>query len=251
MNAEVKADAFHQVLQKMGAGEKIDPKLWDQFVAAQNDGLKTGPKVGEKVPDFTLPDQNGKQWALQRSDGPQGFAAGLHPQRRLVTLLQIAARRAAGIPRRHSSATALTPPRSVTTRRKSLRALPRPIKSPIRCLSDKGSAVIRKFGILNTNVPTDVMFYGIPFPGDYLINPDGTVREKLFLPDYQERPAASQVVLKDFGSAIDDNGVTVTADDVEAKISLSGARNFSGNETRRVIDFTVGPGWHIYGQSAA
>jgi DsbC/DsbD-like thiol-disulfide interchange protein len=115
-------------------------------------------------------------------------------------------------------------------------------------LSDKGSVVIRKFGILNTNVPNDVMFYGIPFPGDYLINPDGVVREKLFLPDYQERAAASQVVLKDFGSAIDDNGVTVTADDVEAKISLSGSRNFSGNEIGVMVDFTVGPGWHIYGR---
>lgn len=73
MNAEVKADAFHQVLQKMGAGEKVDPKLWDQFVAAQNDGLKTGPKVGEKVPDFTLPDQNGKQWALNDLMGPKGL----------------------------------------------------------------------------------------------------------------------------------------------------------------------------------
>lgn len=115
-------------------------------------------------------------------------------------------------------------------------------------LSDKGSVVIRKFGILNTNVPTDVMFYGIPFPGDYLINPDGTVREKLFLPDYQERPTASQVVLTDSGSPIDANGATVTADDVEAKIMLSGARAYSGNELGVAIDFTVGPGWHIYGQ---
>jgi hypothetical protein len=73
MNTEVKTEAFHQVLQKMGAGEKIDPKLWDQFVAAQNDGLKTGPKVGEKVPDFTLPDQNGKQWALNDLMGPKGL----------------------------------------------------------------------------------------------------------------------------------------------------------------------------------
>jgi hypothetical protein len=115
-------------------------------------------------------------------------------------------------------------------------------------LSDKGSAVIRKFGILNTNVPSDVMFYGIPFPGDYLINPDGTVREKLFLDDYQERPTASQVVLNDYNTATDDNGVTVTADDVAAKITLSNARAFSGNQIGVAIDFTVAPGWHIYGQ---
>ena len=38
------------------------------------------------------------------------------------------------------------------------------------------------FGILNTNIPADhPMMYGIPWPGDYLITSEGTVRDKLFL----------------------------------------------------------------------
>jgi AhpC/TSA family len=73
MDTATKTNAFHEVLQQMGAGKKIDPKLWDQFVAAQNDGIQTGPKVGEKVPDFTLPDQNGKQWSLHELMGPKGL----------------------------------------------------------------------------------------------------------------------------------------------------------------------------------
>ena len=73
MDTAAKTNAFHEVLKQMGAGQKIDPKLWDQFVAAQNDGLQTGPKVGEKVPDFTLPDQNGKQWSLHDLMGPKGL----------------------------------------------------------------------------------------------------------------------------------------------------------------------------------
>jgi hypothetical protein len=64
MNAATKADAFREVLKAMGGGGKIDPRLWNTFVAAQNDGLRTGPRIGEKVPDFTLPDQNGKPWTL-------------------------------------------------------------------------------------------------------------------------------------------------------------------------------------------
>jgi peroxiredoxin len=44
-------------------------------------------------------------------------------------------------------------------------------------LSDIGSKVIRAFGILNTNVPEGhAMMFGMPFPGDYFIAPDGTVR---------------------------------------------------------------------------
>ncbi len=64
-------------------------------------------------------------------------------------------------------------------------------------LSDVGSKVIRAFGIFNTNVPENhPMMYGIPFPGDYLIAPDGTVRDKLFLPDYQRRASASELVVR-------------------------------------------------------
>jgi len=31
-----------------------------------------GPKVGDRVPDFTLPDQHGKPWTLQSVMGPKG-----------------------------------------------------------------------------------------------------------------------------------------------------------------------------------
>ena len=50
-------------------------------------------------------------------------------------------------------------------------------------LSDKGSAVIRRYGILNTNIPPTHKFYGIPFPGEYLVAPDGRVADKVFLPE--------------------------------------------------------------------
>ena len=73
MDAAVKANAFRDVLKKMGAGEKVEPALWNQFVNAQNDDLKTGPKVGEKVPDFTLADQNGKNCSLHDLMGPNGL----------------------------------------------------------------------------------------------------------------------------------------------------------------------------------
>ncbi len=33
---------------------------------------RLGPQVGERVPDFTLTDQNGKAWTLQSIMGPKG-----------------------------------------------------------------------------------------------------------------------------------------------------------------------------------
>jgi Disulphide bond corrector protein DsbC/AhpC/TSA family len=113
-------------------------------------------------------------------------------------------------------------------------------------LSDKGSVVIREFGILNTNVPPDVTrFYGIPFPGQYLIAPDDTVKDKLFLADYQERPTASEVLLNDFG--VGGNSVTVQAAGVSAKVTVSDAKSYSGHRLGVTVAFEVAPGWHIYG----
>ena len=66
-------------------------------------------------------------------------------------------------------------------------------------LSDVGSKVIRDFGIFNTNIPPDhKMMYGIPWPGDYLIAPDRTVRDKVFLRSYEHRASASELVLRHF-----------------------------------------------------
>jgi len=109
--------------------------------------------------------------------------------------------------------------------------------------------VIREFGILNTNVPPDVKrFYGIPFPGDYLLNADGTVKEKIFLPDYQERPAASAVLLRDFGATGSETAAVVKTEDVTAEVILSDAHSYSGQQLGIAADFTVAPGWHIYGK---
>jgi len=36
------------------------------------DVSKLGPKVGERVPDFSLKDQNGKTWTLASIMGPKG-----------------------------------------------------------------------------------------------------------------------------------------------------------------------------------
>ena len=36
------------------------------------DVSKLGPQVGERIPDFTLTDQNGKTWTNESIMGPQG-----------------------------------------------------------------------------------------------------------------------------------------------------------------------------------
>jgi hypothetical protein len=115
-------------------------------------------------------------------------------------------------------------------------------------LSDQGSMVIRKFGIFNDNIPEGNMFHGIPFPGDYVLAPDGSVISKHFLPNYQTRPTASAVLLSDFDAIGAKGGVTIAADDIRATIALSSAVTAPGQELGVAIDVTIAPGWHIYGE---
>ena len=116
------------------------------------------------------------------------------------------------------------------------------------CLSDKGSVVIRAFGILNSNIPKDHPFYGIPFPGDYLISPDGVIKAKYFLPDYQTRVASSEILLNEFGAETDAKSISLTVGDIGIVITPSTDHAVAGQEIGVAADFTIAKGWHIYGQ---
>jgi len=115
-------------------------------------------------------------------------------------------------------------------------------------LSDAGSKVIREFGIFNTNVPADhKMMYGIPWPGDYLIGPDGVVRDKWFLPSYEHRASASAAVLRHFDGERG-NSVRIEAGVVTATVALSTDRCFPGQELGLMLDVRLEAGWHVYGR---
>jgi hypothetical protein len=116
------------------------------------------------------------------------------------------------------------------------------------CLSDKGSVVIREFGILNPNIPKDDPFYGIPFPGDYLISPDGVIKAKYFLPDYQTRVASSEILLNELGSDTNGKSVSLTAGEIRIILTPSTDHAVAGQEIGVAADFSIASGWHIYGQ---
>ena len=59
---------------------------------------------------------------------------------------------------------------------------------PYPLLSDLDSAVIERYGILNTEVSKDDAFlYGIPFPGIYVVDESGKVVAKFFHDTYKKR----------------------------------------------------------------
>ena len=74
MDATTKASILHGLIRRLGAGG-ADIKLndWLVFVQAQNDDYRTGPVIGEKIPQFALTDQHGQTRTLDDLIGTNGL----------------------------------------------------------------------------------------------------------------------------------------------------------------------------------
>jgi hypothetical protein len=74
MDATTKASILRGMIGRLGAGgADITLNDWLDFVQAQNDDYKTGPAIGEKVPQFALPDQHGQTRTLNDLMGTNGL----------------------------------------------------------------------------------------------------------------------------------------------------------------------------------
>ena len=54
-------------------------------------------------------------------------------------------------------------------------------------ISDGGSAIITKYGLLNETVDPKSRTYGIPHPGTFVVDRKGVVQSRFFEDAYQER----------------------------------------------------------------
>lgn len=59
-------------------------------------------------------------------------------------------------------------------------------------LSDPGSKTIKAFGILNKEATGRAK--GVPYPGIFILDREGTIRAKLFLPGYKERYKSTDII---------------------------------------------------------
>ena len=168
--------------------------LAGQQRAGQIDVGRLGPQVGERMPDFSLPDSQGKTWTRDSIMGPNGAMVvfsrsmdwcpycktqALDLQGRLQEL------RSKGL-----GLAIVTYDSSAILADFSRR---RGITFPL--LSDAGSRTIRDFGILNTTVDPSSTNFGIPFPGTFIINRQGVVTARFFEPAYQERTTVASIMV--------------------------------------------------------
>ena len=115
-------------------------------------------------------------------------------------------------------------------------------------LSDEGSAVIREYDLLNREQAPGVRFYGIPYPGTFVLDTEGRVISRFFEQAYQERFTVSSIMVA-LGDALDGaerNGTRLTTDHLEALVYATDGAVAPGNRFSLVVDVTPKAGMHVY-----
>ena len=127
-------------------------------------------------------------------------------------------------------------------------------------LSDYDSAVIKDFGILNTLIAetdpeqhpaTQRGFYGVPFPGTYVVDEDGVVTEKFFLRHYGSRTSAGSILNSALGKVLihDENPQAETsAEHVKISAFLADSDLKLESNSTLYVRLEVADGHHIYGE---
>ncbi len=93
-------------------------------------------------------------------------------------------------------------------------------------LSDLGSVVIKRFGILNTLISPDEpghRWYGIPYPGTYVTDESGAVTRKFFNQHHAIRESGETILDQLLGRVVDPGAsprVSLSDDDIEVTVFL-------------------------------
>ena len=138
-----------------------------------------------------------------------------------------------------------------TPRRSCRRSLPH-ITSTYPLLSDIGGKVIEAFGLLNPNIPPNPrQATGQPFPGHFLIAPDGDGAgegvHRRPAPPRQWLRARARIRRRDRRGGRHRRERRAHA----CGITLSSTRLFGGQEIAVAVDLDIVDGWHVYAESVA
>ncbi len=241
---------------------------------ARIDVSKLGPRVGQTVPDFSLPDQTGKVWTRASIMGPNGAlllfyrSADWCPYCK-TQLMDLQSRlgelRAKGLGVAAISYDPVSTLAEFATRKQ--------ITLPL--LSDAGSATITRFGILNpmpevafgpdkddpavvaelqkyvSGGRTNPSWVGIAFPGTFILDRRGTVVSRFFEDYYVERATFSNILLTLGSGTAPVTATKVSGTHVDLTTYPSDTNIAAGNRFSLAVNVVPHAGVHVYAPGAA
>jgi hypothetical protein len=112
-------------------------------------------------------------------------------------------------------------------------------------LSDRGSATIRRYGILNTGNAEGSRAFGVPYPGTFVLDAKGVVAARYFEDAYQERNTVASILTRQGGAAGGPTAAAQTAH-LSVQASASDAVVSPGSRFAVVLDVIPAPKMHVY-----
>ena len=113
-------------------------------------------------------------------------------------------------------------------------------------LSDPDSAIIRRVGIFNEKVPRGNFFYGIPWPGVFVLDKNGRVKAKYFEEDFRQRYSSADILVHLFGFTPAAARAETNGHLAQVTTSASNAVVHSGERIALVVEVALRPGVHVY-----
>ena len=125
-------------------------------------------------------------------------------------------------------------------------------------LSDAGSETIRRYDLLNREMDPSLApedrrammqrFYGVPYPGTFILDTNGRVLERFFEQAYHERFTVSSIAVR-LGDPIDGTERAATraeTDHLEALAWSTDSVVAPGNRFALIVDVAPKPEMHVY-----
>jgi AhpC/TSA family/Disulphide bond corrector protein DsbC len=114
-------------------------------------------------------------------------------------------------------------------------------------LSDPGSAIIQRYGLLNTSVAPGERAYGVPYPGTFVLDGKARIVARHFEENYRERNTAASVEARLAATPPTSAGVTtVTTPHLALVAHPSDETIAPGSRFSLILDVAPGPSMHVY-----
>jgi hypothetical protein len=113
-------------------------------------------------------------------------------------------------------------------------------------LSDPASKVIQELGILNETVPKDNPFFGVPYPGSFVLDAQGVITAKYFEDDFRQRYTSADILARQFGLRPEAARSEVEGKQLKLEASASNVVVGVGQRVLLSLDIEMKPNMHVY-----
>ncbi len=112
-------------------------------------------------------------------------------------------------------------------------------------IADAGSAIIKRYGLLNETVDPKSPTVGIPHPGTFIVDRKGVVTSRFFEDAYQERYTAA-TILTTLGAKVGAGTMQGSTSHLTLSASISDTTAAPGERLTIVLEVTPRRGMHVY-----